>query len=182
MNLEKSVSFSVRPYRRNCRYWAKLIRVGTGLPMPEDVEGAHCIPGEYLRRGEQELFCGDLLFEGEANHPSKNRGWTYWVHYVDDSGRLVSVNSGWREFKAQLKTASGAFDPALLQGAGALAACVRFAHVQRLGGLDTLCALALAIEARATMQRIAASASTTAAAAAAAIAAAAGATAGSHSF
>jgi hypothetical protein len=149
--------------------------------MPEAVDGAHSIPGQYLRRGDEELFCGDLLFEGEANHPSKNRGWSYWVHYVNDSGRLVSVNSGWREFKAQLKTASGAFDPALLKGAGDLAACVRFAHVQRMGGLDTLRALALAIEARATMKRIAAAAAATTAAAAAAIAAAAGATTPSHS-
>lgn len=181
MNPENSVSFSVRPYRRHCRYWAKLVRAGAGLPMPGEVDGANTIPGKYLRLGEEELFCGDLLFEGEANHPSKDRGWSYWVHYVDDSGNLISANSGWREFKAQLKAATGAFDPALLKGAGDLAACVRFAHVQRMGGLDTLRALALAIEARATMKRIAASASATTAAAAAAIAVAASTTTPSHS-
>jgi hypothetical protein len=179
MNPEKSVSFSVEPQRRHCRYWAKLFRAGTRLPMPEVVYGAHALPGRYLQRGEEELFAGDILFEGEANHPSRDRGWTYWVHYVDDNGRLVSASSGWREFKEKLKTASGAFDPALLKGSGPLAACVRFAHVQRLGGLDTLRAMALAVEARTAMKCIAASASATIAAEAA-TAAATSASTGSH--
>ncbi len=32
----------------------------------------------------------------------------------------------------------GGFDPMLLRGSGDLAACVRFAHIARLGGLQNL--------------------------------------------
>ncbi|MBP6902103.1 MAG: hypothetical protein KBC73_18570 [Burkholderiaceae bacterium] len=159
MKSPNSITFSIRPYRANCRYWSKLIRAGADLPHPKDVSGADSIAGPYLRNGEIDLFSGDILFEGEANHPRKTRGWSYWVHYVNDRGELITAKGRWSAFKAELKAATPAFQsdmPDLLKGCGDLAACVRFAHVQRMGGLETLRALAQAVEAKASLKRIAA--------------------------
>lgn len=144
MDTRKSVSVEIRPYKRYHKYWAKVVRAGAALPKPDEVIGAASIKMPFLRTGEEELFCGDLLFEGEANHSHKQRGWTYWVHYVDEEGELITAKGGWADFKANLKAAAGYFDADLLKGSGDLAACVRFAHVQRLGGLEYLSALASA--------------------------------------
>ena len=122
--------------------------------MPADVD-SYNLPGEFLRKGEEVLRSGDFLFEGEANHHSKQRGWTYWVYYLDDSGKLVVRYRHWAAFKAELKAAAGCYDPALLKGAGDLAACVRFAHVHRFGGLTVMKALSQALASKALLLKIA---------------------------
>lgn len=151
----KTVSFEIRPYHRGHAYWAKLIRAGGNLPLPTLVTGANDIPGQYLRLGEEELFPGDILLEGQANHRTKSRGWSYWVHFVDEHGDLIQPHGTWSEFKRRLKEAAGTYDAELLKGAGDLAACVRWAHIQRAGGVDTLRALAQALDAKSLIDRIA---------------------------
>lgn len=151
----KTVSFEIRPYHRGHAYWAKLIRAGGNLPLPGLVTGANDIPGKYLRHGEEELFPNDILFEGQANHRTKSRGWRYWVHFVNENGALIQPQGTWSEFKSRLKEAAGTYDAELLKGSGDLAACVRWAHIQRAGGLDTLWALAQALDAKSLIERIA---------------------------
>lgn len=128
----KSVSFSIAPYNSRCRYWAKVVRSDKPLPTPSCVHGANEIPAPYSAHGEDELFVGDLVFEGEANHHRRtDRGWSYWVHFVNASGNLVSYRAGFSEQKASAKKQGLA--PALLAGSGDVAGAVRVAHALRLG-------------------------------------------------
>ncbi|WP_139826500.1 hypothetical protein [Derxia lacustris] len=126
-----SFSVSLYPCDSRCRYWAKIIRKGQSLPLPADVNGANDIPGKYLR-GDEELLPGDVLFEGEAMHHRKNRGWHYVVQVVTEAGELRRfVNGAFSNQKAQMK-AQG-MSPDYLRGAGDVAAMVRIAHGIRLG-------------------------------------------------
>ena len=84
-------------------YWAKLVRNKASLPLPSNVNGAQDISGPYLLRGDEEMFSGDVLFEGEANHHRHKRGWTYWIRYIDEVGRLITYQSGFSEQKAEAK-------------------------------------------------------------------------------
>jgi len=127
----QSYSYEIRPIDPRCRYWAKIIRAGRTLPMPDDVHGAGNIPGPYLQYGEEELLPGDVLFEGEANHHRKDRGWTYKVLAVTSDGELISLRSGFGEQKKLMKQQGMAAE--LLKGSGDVAAMVRIAHGVRLG-------------------------------------------------
>lgn len=128
----QSHSVKFGPIDSRCRYWAKISRAGQVLPLPENVQGADDITGPYLRRGEEELMTGDVLFEGEANHHRRtDRGWTYWVTIVLPSGELVRLQSGFSAHKRELKVQGMA--PELLKGSGDVAAMVRIAHGVRLG-------------------------------------------------
>lgn len=128
----QSHSITVKPRDSRCRYWAKVSRCDQSLPLPAQVNGANDIPGAYLMRGEEELMSGDVLFEGEANHHRRtDRGWTYWVTYVDAEGQLQRFRSGFAEQKAQLKEQG--MPTELLKGSGDIAAMVRIAHGIRLG-------------------------------------------------
>lgn len=83
------MEYIARPQDRRCRYWAKVAYATTALPSPAVVEGADQLPGAYLRAGSDvELEPGDVVFEGEANHATKQRGWTFniGVCVVDASG------------------------------------------------------------------------------------------------
>jgi hypothetical protein len=127
-----SVSFSIAPYDSRCRYWAKVVRSHMALPIPSTVHGANDIPGPYSARGDEELFVGDLVIEGEANHHRRSdRGWSYWVHFVDASGNLLTYRSGFSDQKAAAKIQGLA--PAFLAGSGDVAAAIRVAHALRLG-------------------------------------------------
>lgn len=100
--------------------------------MPEFVASASSLPGHYLSQGEEELMPGDVLFEGEANHHRRtDRGWTYWITYVDLEGNLHRLESGFGQQKAQLKEQG--MKPDFLKGAGDIAAMVRIAHGIRQG-------------------------------------------------
>ncbi len=146
-------SVSIYPVDGRCRYWAKIVRANQSLPMPETVQGAADISGNFLRRGEEEIMTGDVLFEGEAMHHRKARGWLYTVSAVTPAGALLVRNGDWREFKSEMKT-EGGFDPMLLRGSGDLAACVRFAHIARLGGLQNLRARTEAAAAEAAIDAV----------------------------
>jgi len=130
MNTTYSVSVSIRPNDSQCRYWAKIVRAGTPLPMPLQVNGARDIPGHYLRNGEDELLEGDMLFEGEANHRRKQLGWTYRLTACVEGGRYTVWNPG-AEIKVKMK--AGGMPVELLPGSGEVAAMVRVAHAIRLG-------------------------------------------------
>lgn len=124
-----SVSVVICPHDGRCSYWAKLVRNGALLPLPSNIDGAKDISGPYLKRGDEEMFFGDVLFEGEANHHRHKRGWTYWIRYVDEEGRLITYQSGFGEQKAEAKSLGISSD--LLPGSGDLAGAVRVAHVLR---------------------------------------------------
>ncbi|NKE67545.1 hypothetical protein RAMLITH_17110 [Ramlibacter sp. RBP-2] len=124
-------SIQLAPLDKRCRYWAKVVRRGSPLPLPSSVLGAESIPGLYLPRGDEELFPGDVLLEGESNHHRHQRGWTYWVTYVQEDGELVRFVSGFSEQKAAAKRQG--LPPELLAGSGDLAGAVRVGHALRLG-------------------------------------------------
>lgn len=128
----KSHSVEIAPRDGRCRYWAKIIRAGIPLPLPSLVNGANDIPTRYLFRGNEELLPGDALFEGEANHHRKARGWTYWLTFVTEAGDLVRVyNEDFGGIKALLKQQGLAAE--YLRGSGDVAAMARIAHGLRMG-------------------------------------------------
>ena len=98
-----SISVRIRPCDERCSYWAKLVRNKASLPLPSNVNGAQDISGPYLLRGDEEMFSGDVVFEGEANHHRHKWGWTYWIRYIDEVGRLITYQSGFSEQKAEAK-------------------------------------------------------------------------------
>jgi hypothetical protein len=127
---QSSVSVKIAPADRRCRYWAKVVRAATPLPAPDSVDGANGIPSPYARLGDEELFAGDFLFEGEAEHHRKARGWDYIVSYMGPDGKLIRCRPGSAE-KAAMK--ANGLPANLLPGSGDIAAMVRLAHAVRLG-------------------------------------------------
>lgn len=130
----KSASVRVVPWDSRCRYWAKIIRAAVALPFPSAVDGANDLPGAYLRGGEDELFKGDVMIEGEENHHRNSRGWSYWVTWCGQDGTARRIKNPGAEMKATMKAAGCPVE--LLAGAGQVAAAVRFAHGLRLGLLS----------------------------------------------
>lgn len=126
-----SVSVPVVPSDYRCKYWAKLFRANAPLPLPSDVTSASSLPGPYLLRGDEELFPGDVMLEGEENHPYKKRGWSYWLRYVTPDGTLLVYRSGFSEQKVAAKAQGLA--SSLLAGSGDIAGAVRVAHALRAG-------------------------------------------------
>lgn len=127
----ESYSVAIRPFDSRCRYWAKIVRAGEPIPLPCDAQCAGDIDGPYLRRGEEELLPGDVLFEGEANHHRRQRGWSYWLKVVTTDGDLLEFGPNLSPYKAELK--SQGLPPELLRGAGDIAAMVRIVHGIRAG-------------------------------------------------
>lgn len=125
----ESISIKIRPIDSRCRHWAKIIRNGTALPMPCDVEGASNVPGPFAKNGDEELFDGDFLIEGEEMHHRKARGWVYRLTFMHQGKRAVVQY--FAERKAAMK-ASG-LPKELLTGSGDLAGLVRIMHALRLG-------------------------------------------------
>lgn len=127
----KSLSVTIGAQDSRCRYWAKIIRADQALPLPSAVDGANDVPGPYLRKGDDELFAGDILIDGEEAHHRKNRGWSYRVIWMDpETGERCRVFPN-AEIKAALK--AGGLAPELLKGSGDVAAAIRIAHGLRAG-------------------------------------------------
>ena len=128
----KSHSVTIAPFDDRCRYWAKICRAEQALPHPTNALRADDLPGPYLRRGQDELMPGDVLFEGEAiHHRRTDRGWSYWLKMVLPNGELLELKSGFGAQKQQLKLQG--MQPDLLMGSGDIAAMVRIAHGVRMG-------------------------------------------------
>ncbi|HBJ98802.1 MAG TPA: hypothetical protein DDZ62_01645 [Delftia acidovorans] len=127
----QSVSVSVKPVDYRCRFWAKVVRGGVVLPVPNKVLGANDVPGAYLKQGDEELFAGDFLLIGEEVHHRKARGWDYKMKFIDPrTGQLRTV-AALSERKAVAK--ANGLPVELLAGSGEIAGLVRLAHAVRLG-------------------------------------------------
>lgn len=126
-----SQSIVIKPQDYRCRYWAKLIRADKTLPLPCDVKGANDLQGiAYAQKGDEELFVGDVLIEGEELHHRKNRGWLYHITYINKKGELTRLCPT-SEIKKYLK--ENGLPVEYLAGSGDIAACVRIAHGLRAG-------------------------------------------------
>lgn len=131
-----STSIKVGPVDARCSYWAIMVRAGQPLPHPENARGAADLVQRFVptrrdgRPVDEELFPGDMLFEGEQVKHNRDYGWTYQVRWLAPDGDEVKLRPG-SEVKADLKAKGLA--PDLLRGAGQLAACVRVAHALRAG-------------------------------------------------
>lgn len=128
MSVSESIELAKKDDR--CRGWFKIVRKGTQLPLPCNVRGADDIPADYSRPGYDELFPGDFMFQGEEMHHRKNRGWVYWITWVDGAGALHYTKPS-MAIKIALK--ANGLPPALLSGSGDVAALIRIAHGIRLG-------------------------------------------------
>lgn len=131
----QSISVKIAPRDKKCRYWAKVVRAEAYLAAPEHIDGASDISCTYRRAGDEELFEGDALIEGEEMHHRKARGWTYWVTFMgrDGSPKTVKPSS---EIKSAMKAAGLAKN--LLAGSGDVAACARIVHGLRAGLIDVI--------------------------------------------
>lgn len=127
--MHTSASVTIGPVDSRCRYWAKIVRASEPLPLPSAVLGGNDLPGVYLLLGDEELFPGDVLFEGEELDHKRRRGWDYCATVAGAGGPLVLGYSS--STKAELKQLG--LDPRLLAGAGDLAGLVRVAHGLRAG-------------------------------------------------
>lgn len=126
-----SASVKVGPGDHRCRFWCKIIRSGTELPAPSSVTGAANLPGPYLKNGEEEIFPGDVMIEGEENHHQKARGWTYRISFINpNTHELVKNVTPTAAHKAAIKSA-GVLPIEMLAGSGDIAACVRIGHAVR---------------------------------------------------
>ena len=127
-----SESIKIGPTDKRCKHWAKIVRSGGVLPMPVDATGANSLAAPYAKDGDEELLEGDFLFEGEANHHTRQQGWSYWLGYIGDDGvfRRVSYSSA---RKAVMK--ANGLPVQYLLGTGDVAGLVRMAHAlrQRIG-------------------------------------------------
>lgn len=124
-----SASVKIGPVDKRCRYWAKVIREATALPLPSTVNGAADVPGAFSRLGDDELVGNDVLIQAEERHHRKSRGWSYCITFIGNDGEALTINPD-AELKARFKAAG--MDVELLKGAGDLAACIRIAHALRL--------------------------------------------------
>lgn len=134
-----SISVTIKPLDKRCRYWAKVVRAEQRLPAPSLVDGANDVPGNYRRAGDEELFAGDVMIEGEEKHHSKARGWDYWITFMGADGEKVTIQPS-SAIKAAMKAAGLA--PHLLAGSGDVAACIRIAHGLRAGLVEAIVAAA----------------------------------------
>ena len=137
-----SATASARKSVSRCRGWAMVVRASEPLPLPEYIKGAASIGRPYTEQyGEDatvELFPGDYLLQGEANHHKRDRGWSYWLYGYDPSGRAVYVDFD-SEIKADIKAAMTAgkisAPYSILKGSGDIAAMIRRIHADRGGYL-----------------------------------------------
>jgi hypothetical protein len=121
----------LRPENDRRRYWAKIIRNGTVLPLPKEVLGGDDLPSAYLREGdEEELFPGDVLFTGEARHLRRSHGYSYKAAIAGANGNPIWLDHD-ANIKGRLKQQGLARD--LLPGPGDLAGLVRAVHAIRAG-------------------------------------------------
>ncbi len=95
---------------------------------PSKIDGAATLPGTKQRRGaDSELPAWTILFDIEANHHWKNRGWTHVLGIVAPKGEGLALY--WMKPTAATKAAIKAAGAAhLIGGSGPNAAMVRAAR------------------------------------------------------
>lgn len=123
-------SFVAGPIDARCQWWC---RIGTPAAVracdPAAVESASDLPGTYLRKGtDLELPAWTAIFDGEANHATKNRGWTHQVGIVVPMpGNGLTLK--WFHPSQEAKKAIKAFGMhEIMGGSGPNAAMVRAAR------------------------------------------------------
>ena len=130
-NVIQSASIKIRPQDDRCKYWCKIIRAGAAIPVPADVAGANNVPGAFARRGDDELFSGDVVIEGEEKHHRHARGWMYTIGAMGADGTVTYIEPN-AAVKSAIK-AAGLIPAAMLAGSGELAACIRVTHALHAG-------------------------------------------------
>lgn len=124
------------PRSSRCQWWQSIGKPQEVLALdPAGVESANDLPGEYLRKGtDLELPAWTVIFDGEANHHSKQRGWTHQLAIVapDAEGDL---DIKWVRPTADHKARIKARAPHLKGGSGPNAAMARIARFV-LEGVD----------------------------------------------
>ena len=125
-----SISIQIEPKDSRCSYWAKILRAGAPLPKPNEVTVANSIEAKYSKKGDEELFPGDFLIEGESIHHRKARGFNYRISFINKNGELETISPTSGHKKAMKEDL---LPQELLSGAGELAACIRIAHAVNLG-------------------------------------------------
>lgn len=127
----ETLSHIAKPVDSRCRWWQKTLTADQAVALdPAAIDDAGSIPGAYHRKNaDMELPEWAVIFDGEANHHAKPRGWRWVVGFVvrDEAGALVVtwVTSAVAGQKAVVK-ASGAAH--LLGGSGDVANIVRCAR------------------------------------------------------
>lgn len=135
-----SCGYTPKKRDSRCRAWCKVLSSESVRRIrPAGIDGANDLPGSYLPFGrEVELFPGDVIFEGEANHHTKPRGWTYNLGFVvggaNGVARIVWVAGDKRAaLKADLRASKNPAVRELLPGSDDVAAMVRYARAVLMG-------------------------------------------------
>lgn len=126
------------PSDARCQWWQRIASEGEVLAAdPATVDGAGDLPGRYVRKGsDHELAAWTIVFDGEALHHRKQRGWRHLVGIVAvaDDGTLSRL---WMPPTAERKAAIKATGAShLMGGSGPNAAMVRIARYVLEGSTD----------------------------------------------
>lgn len=139
-----SVGYTPKKADSRCRAWCKILsHTAVSNLRVAVVSGADSLRGRYEAFGrEVEVFAGDCIFVGEANHHTKNRGWSYYLGFVVASDKpegdaeiaWVSADEAMAA-KDHLRALAkkGLFPADDLKGAGEVAALVRYARAVLAG-------------------------------------------------
>jgi hypothetical protein len=139
-----SVGYTPKKADSRCRAWCQILsRAAVSSLRVAVVSGADSLGGRYETFGREiEVFAGDFIFEGEANHHTKNRGWSYSLGIVvasdrpDGDAEIVWVTAAEAmDAKEHLRVLAkrGDFPAEDLKGAGEVAALVRYAQAVLAG-------------------------------------------------
>lgn len=139
-----SVGYTPKKADSRCRAWCQILsRAAVSNLRVAVVSGADSLGGCYETFGREiEVLAGDFIFEGEANHHTKNRGWSYSLGIVVASdlpegdaeivwvtvAEAIAAKEHLRE-----RAKHGAFPAEALKGAGEVAALVRYAQAVLAG-------------------------------------------------
>jgi hypothetical protein len=121
-----TLSVTLSPVDKRCTWFCKVDPSGLART-PDPVEGATSLPGDRVRAGtDLELPAWSVVYDVEARHHAKMRGWDHRVGIVvlrEDGG----LSLRWVQPTAAHKAAIKAADPSLRGGSGPNAAMVRLA-------------------------------------------------------
>jgi hypothetical protein len=138
-----SVGYVPRKLDSRCRAWCQVLSAAAVNSLRVSaVSGAESLGGKYERFGhETEVFVGDFVFEGEANHHTKPRGWSYSLGIVVASTDGTEAEIVWvaeaeaAALKPHLRALAkaGLFPAEDLKGSGEVASLVRYAQAVLAG-------------------------------------------------
>ena len=129
-------SHIVKAQDNRCMHWQRILTDVPTILLADlaQVGDASTLPGAYARKGsDHELPAWSVVFDGEAVHHVKNRGWvhTLGVTYPLSNGQIGIV---WVRCTPEHKAAIKASGAGLMAGSGPNAAMLRVAQYV-LGGI-----------------------------------------------